>query len=73
MFVSFSCLPSLAWATPELARRTRALQGEIQPRLRDMGDSGNAELIRHFPHRRAWLAEPDLALPRLSLYPVLAD
>jgi hypothetical protein len=40
---------------------------------RDMGDSGNAELIRHFPQRRVWLAEPDLAPPRLSSYPVPAD
>ena len=30
---------------------------------RDMGDSGNAELIRYFPQRRVWLAEPDLAPP----------
>lgn len=36
---------------------------------RDMGDPGNAELIRHFPQRRLWLAEPDLAPPRLSPYP----
>jgi hypothetical protein len=40
---------------------------------RDMGYSGNAELIRYFPHRRAWLAEPDLAPPRLSAYPVPPD
>ena len=37
---------------------------------RDMGDSGNAELIRYFPQRRVWLAEPDLAPPRLSPYRV---
>jgi len=37
---------------------------------RDMGDSKNAELIRYFPHRRVWLAEPDLAPPRFSPYPV---
>jgi hypothetical protein len=40
---------------------------------RDMDDSENAELIRYFPQRRVWLAEPDLAPPRLSLYPVPAD
>ncbi|MFZ0961356.1 MAG: hypothetical protein WAO35_10675 [Terriglobia bacterium] len=40
---------------------------------RDMGDSGNAELIRYFPQRRVWLAEPDLAPPRLSPYPVAAE
>jgi hypothetical protein len=40
---------------------------------RDMGDSGNAELIRYFPQRRVWLAEPDLAPPRLSPYPIPAD
>ena len=40
---------------------------------RDMGDSGNAELIRYFPQRRVWLAEPDLAPPRLSPYPVPPD
>ncbi len=40
---------------------------------RDMGDSENAELIRYFPKRRVWLAEPDLAPPRLSPYPVSAD
>jgi hypothetical protein len=40
---------------------------------RDMGDAGNAELIRYFPYRRVWLAEPDLAPPRLSPYPVPAD
>jgi hypothetical protein len=37
---------------------------------RDMGDSRNQELIRYFPQRRVWLAEPDLAPPRLSRYPV---
>jgi hypothetical protein len=37
---------------------------------RDMGETENAELIRYFPHRRVWLAEPDLAPPRLSPYPV---
>jgi hypothetical protein len=40
---------------------------------RDMGDSGNAELIRYFPQRHVWLAEPDLAPPRVSPYPVTAD
>ena len=40
---------------------------------RDMDDSGNAELIRYFPQRRVWLAEPDLAPPRLSPYPVPED
>jgi len=38
---------------------------------RDMGNSGNAELIRYFPHRQLWLAEPDLAPPRLTPYPFL--
>jgi hypothetical protein len=40
---------------------------------RDMGDSGNAEIIRYFPQRRVWLAEPDLAPPRLSPYPGVAE
>ena len=40
---------------------------------RDMGDSENTELIRYFPHRSVWLAEPDLAPPRLSPYPALPD
>jgi hypothetical protein len=40
---------------------------------RDMGDAGNAELFRYFPQRRVWLAEPDLAPPRLSPYPFPAD
>ena len=40
---------------------------------RDMGEAGNAELIHYFPHRRLWLAEPDLAPPRLTPYPVLAE
>jgi hypothetical protein len=40
---------------------------------RDMGDTGNAELLRYFPHRRAWLAEPDLAPPRLSSYQAPPD
>jgi hypothetical protein len=35
---------------------------------RDMGDAANAELIRYFAHRQVWLAEPDLAPPRLSPY-----
>jgi hypothetical protein len=39
---------------------------------RDMNDSGNAELIRYFPQRQVWLAEPDLAPPRLSPYPAPA-
>jgi hypothetical protein len=37
---------------------------------RDMGDSGNEELIRYFRSRHVWLAEPDLAPPRLSSYPL---
>jgi hypothetical protein len=40
---------------------------------RDMGDSGNAELTRYYAQRRVWLAEPDLAPPRLLPYPVPAD
>jgi hypothetical protein len=40
---------------------------------RDMDESQNAELIRYYPHRRVWLAQPDLAPPRLSPYPVLPD
>jgi len=40
---------------------------------RDMNDSENAELIRYFPRRRVWLAEPDLAPPRLSPYLVPPD
>jgi len=36
---------------------------------RDMGDAANAELIRYYPQRRVWLAEPDLLPPRLSPYP----
>jgi hypothetical protein len=40
---------------------------------RDMGDSANAELIRYFSNRRVWLAEPDLAPPRLSPYPIPPD
>lgn len=40
---------------------------------RDMGDAENAELIRYYPHRHVWLAEPDLAPPRLLPYPVRVD
>jgi hypothetical protein len=40
---------------------------------RDMGDAENAELIRYFPHRHIWLAEPDLAPPKLELYPSSTD
>jgi hypothetical protein len=40
---------------------------------RDMGDDKNAELIRYFPQRHIWLAEPDLAPPRLSPYAVPVD
>lgn len=40
---------------------------------RDMGDSGNAALLRYYAQRRVWLAEPDLAPPRLLPYPVLTD
>ncbi len=40
---------------------------------RDMGNSGNAEIIRYFPQRRVWLAEPDLAPPGLSPYPGVAE
>jgi hypothetical protein len=39
---------------------------------RDMGDTGNAELVRYFNQRQIWLAEPDLAPPRLSPYTVLS-
>jgi hypothetical protein len=40
---------------------------------RDMGDAKNAELIHYFSQRRVWLAEPDLAPPRLSPYPFPPD
>ncbi len=40
---------------------------------RDMNASENAELIRYFPHRSVWLAEPDLAPPRLTPYSALPD
>jgi hypothetical protein len=40
---------------------------------RDMGEAGNAEIIRYYPHRHVWLAEPDLAPPRLLPYPVVTD
>ncbi len=40
---------------------------------RDMGDAGNTELVRYFPQRKVWLAEPDLAPPRLSRYSIPAD
>jgi len=40
---------------------------------RDMGDSGNEELIRYFHDRRVWLAEPDLAPPRLTPNPLPPD
>jgi hypothetical protein len=40
---------------------------------RDMGDAGNAELIRYYPQRRIWIAEPDVAPPRLSPYHVPVD
>jgi len=39
---------------------------------RDMGDAENQELIRYFHDRDVWLAEPDLAPPRLSSYPLHA-
>jgi hypothetical protein len=39
---------------------------------RDMGDTENADLLRYFPQRHVWLAEPDLAPPRLSPYTVLS-
>ena len=37
---------------------------------RDMGDPANAELFQYFKQRQIWLAEPDLAPPRMSPYPV---
>lgn len=40
---------------------------------RDMGDSKNAELIRYFSNRHVWLAEPDLAPPRLLPYAARAS
>jgi len=40
---------------------------------RDMGDAKNAELIRYFPQRRVWLAQPDLAPPRVSPYAAPVD
>jgi hypothetical protein len=40
---------------------------------RDMGCLENAELIRYFPQRRVWMAEPDLAPPRISPYVVPPD
>lgn len=40
---------------------------------RDMDDAADAELIRYFPKRHVWLAEPDLAPPRLTPYPLPAE
>ena len=39
----------------------------------DMGERENAELIRYFPRRHVWFAEPDLAPPRISPYVVPLD
>ena len=36
--------------------------------VRDMGAGKNSELTRYFKDRRAWLVEPDLAVPKLSPY-----
>ena len=35
---------------------------------RDMGPSGNEEMIRYFTDRRVWVVEPDRSPPRLSPY-----
>jgi hypothetical protein len=36
---------------------------------RDMGKAQNLDLIDYFRDRKAWLLEPDLTPPRLSVYP----
>jgi hypothetical protein len=36
---------------------------------RDMGPAQNAELIKYFSNRRAWLLDADAAPPRLASYP----
>ncbi|HXY03309.1 MAG TPA: hypothetical protein VEI49_06990, partial [Terriglobales bacterium] len=33
---------------------------------RDMGDSGNEELLRYFKNRRVWLLQPDQSPPKLA-------
>ena len=35
---------------------------------RDMGDSGNEELLRYFKNRRVWLLQPDQSPPKLAAY-----
>ena len=35
---------------------------------RDMGSEGNRELLRYFKGRTAWLVEPDIQPPRVSLH-----
>ena len=37
---------------------------------RDMGDAGNAELLRYFVDRTAWLVEPDSTPPRVTPYAI---
>jgi hypothetical protein len=35
---------------------------------RDMGNSGNEELLRHFRDRQVWLLQPDASPPKLTTY-----
>jgi len=35
---------------------------------RDMGDSGNEELLRYFKNRQVWLLQPDQSPPKLAAY-----
>jgi hypothetical protein len=35
---------------------------------RDMGDSGNEELLRYFKNRQIWLLQPDSTPPKLTAY-----
>ena len=37
---------------------------------RDMGEAGNAELLRYFVDRTAWLVEPDSTPPRVTPYAI---
>ena len=37
---------------------------------RDMGDERNAELLRYFAKRTAWLVEPDSTPPRITPYAI---
>jgi hypothetical protein len=53
---------------PEWVYKEADIDGSKIVWARDMGEAANRELIRYYPERRVWLAEPDALPPAIHSY-----